>query len=339
MTEREVQFAYAIDGDGRVHPAEDAPRGDAYTCPQCHKPLVLKRGVVMQPHFAHRPEDEHSGETFLHHVAKYLIAQTVRESRRRFPRLRIIRTCPVCASIMEQEVPESVNGAKVECRLPSGYILDVGLFGGGELIGGVEVLCTHSVDEGKAAALDVPFYELRAEDILQDPLVWRPTQDGGPESVCSACKRSVSCYEKAMQRIGEFSRQPKPSRGFIALPHICTGCLGPMLLYWHEAWTAKDRRYSNAGAPGFLRANEVDRRFAPRCPRSKCGRYERDRKVLDRAFAPLFRLSAAASPQVRMSTLANSTECRRRIERAMDWIEGREGPLSNYRPFGDERRR
>ncbi|WP_419186507.1 competence protein CoiA family protein [Rohdeia mirabilis] len=334
VTKREVQFSYAIDGNGRVLPAEDAPRDEAYTCPECHKPLVLKRGDVLRPHFAHHPEDQHSGETYLHYVAKHLIAQAVRESRGRSSRPRVIRSCPVCAGVMEQELPVTVRDAKVECRLPSGFVLDVGLFEGFALIGGVEVLCTHRVDEGKAAALEVPFYELRAEDILQDSLIWRPVRDRGAESVCSPCMHRVARYEKAMRQIGEFSRQPKPSGGLIAVPHLCASCTGPMLLYWHDSWPARDRRFSKGGAPGFLRAIEVDRKFEPLCPRSECGRFERDPKFFERAFAPLRRLSAKASRQVQRATLAYSPECRRRIVRAMDWIEGREGPLSNYRPFG-----
>ncbi len=45
----------AIDRSGAGVLAEDACRGEPYTCPECGEVLTLKRGPIVVAHFAHRP--------------------------------------------------------------------------------------------------------------------------------------------------------------------------------------------------------------------------------------------------------------------------------------------
>lgn len=45
----------AIDAAGVGVLAEDACRGEAYTCPECGEALILKQGPIVVAHFAHRP--------------------------------------------------------------------------------------------------------------------------------------------------------------------------------------------------------------------------------------------------------------------------------------------
>jgi competence protein CoiA len=53
--------------------AREAERGETYLCPNCETSLILRRGRIMVPHFAHRPQavcDWAAGETPAHLSAK-----------------------------------------------------------------------------------------------------------------------------------------------------------------------------------------------------------------------------------------------------------------------------
>jgi len=60
---------------GRIE-AADAERGPDYVCPNCERPLVLKKGAIKVHHFAHKPPFTcawSSGETQAHLRAKSLL--------------------------------------------------------------------------------------------------------------------------------------------------------------------------------------------------------------------------------------------------------------------------
>ena len=62
---------------GRVD-AAFADRGNEYQCPNCGTVVVLKRGRIITPHFAHKPPvncDWAAGETIAHMKGKRLIAE------------------------------------------------------------------------------------------------------------------------------------------------------------------------------------------------------------------------------------------------------------------------
>lgn len=56
--------------------ASEALRGHSYACPRCETELILRRGRIVVPHFAHRPKavcDWAAGETLAHLTAKAVI--------------------------------------------------------------------------------------------------------------------------------------------------------------------------------------------------------------------------------------------------------------------------
>lgn len=56
--------------------ARDARRESDYLCPRCESPVILRRGRILVPHFAHRPKavcDWAAGETPAHLAAKAAI--------------------------------------------------------------------------------------------------------------------------------------------------------------------------------------------------------------------------------------------------------------------------
>ncbi len=60
--------------------AAAAERGEAYHCPKCSKPLILKKGRVVVHHFAHKPPilcDWARGETLAHLEAKRIVHEAL----------------------------------------------------------------------------------------------------------------------------------------------------------------------------------------------------------------------------------------------------------------------
>jgi hypothetical protein len=71
-----------------------------------------------------------------------------------------------------------VRGVQLEAPL-DGLRPDVLLFDeAGKPLCAVEVLHTHAVTWEKAERLPIPWLELAADEVLSDPLLWRPRKDG-----------------------------------------------------------------------------------------------------------------------------------------------------------------
>ena len=77
-----IRYRYALDADGRLADARElvgTPRGLAYTCVACERPLVARvNGERVRPHFAHKAVGECGRETYLHRLAKLAFAETYR---------------------------------------------------------------------------------------------------------------------------------------------------------------------------------------------------------------------------------------------------------------------
>lgn len=66
--------------NGERAEAENAERGLAFVCPNCKRPVILKRGPIVIAHFAHKPPTDCSwarGETKAHLDAKKLFRDTL----------------------------------------------------------------------------------------------------------------------------------------------------------------------------------------------------------------------------------------------------------------------
>lgn len=175
-----LRIPYALTESGaRVRP-DDGERGVRYLCPECHARVVLRRGEMKVPHFAHYTTPESCrlvGEGWVHVAAKQAVFATVMECVEvGQPQIRLLHACEVCAAEKWQMLPPRVHEARLECQLTSGRILDIGLFDvEGCLLAGIEIRHSHAVDHGKARDLQgTPWIELSAVDALQCPETWRP---------------------------------------------------------------------------------------------------------------------------------------------------------------------
>lgn len=106
----------------RVEAARDLA-ADAYTCPLCVGEVILKRGRVKVPHFAHAPGAtcDWAGESLRHHLAKRVLADRFRSLgysvELEEPHLRVDRRVDVAVTVptghrVAVEVQDSAIGVE-----------------------------------------------------------------------------------------------------------------------------------------------------------------------------------------------------------------------------------
>jgi len=188
---------------GRLVLARNARADVTYRCPGCRCELVLRRGEVRAPHFAHRAIGFCSPETALHQGVKAWIALILRGRlrglRRGIPCLRVPcrgrqhhgdphggRLCPGEAWLPLAEL--DFDQVLVEEATADGLRPDVLLLKQGVPVLGIEVLVAHAVDAAKAARTSHPWVEVEGMQVLRSPGTWKPSQASHPwTGSCPAC--------------------------------------------------------------------------------------------------------------------------------------------------------
>jgi hypothetical protein len=176
-----LSVPWALDSNGRLVTPSEVTSRSGLRCPDpaCGSRLSLHAGPVVVHHFAHLDEERCSFESVQHWAAKHLLATVVRAALLDSGERPVIhRRCPSCSKEILQPLPPTVRGVEVEAALdglrPDILLLD----GAGKPLCAVEVLHTHAVSWEKAERLPIPWIELAADEVLSDPLLWRPRQDG-----------------------------------------------------------------------------------------------------------------------------------------------------------------
>ena len=188
---------------GKLVRARDAAPDVSYHCPGCGTPLLLRKGAIRSPHFAHLRHGFCSPETALHKGVKHWIAQILgkclKGKRTGAPRVRVpcagppmagdldfLWRCPGEAWLSLADV--AFDEVAVEQATPDGLRPDVLLLQQGEPVLGIEVLVSHAVDAAKATKATCPWVELEARRVLSSPRTWRPTQADHPwTGRCRVC--------------------------------------------------------------------------------------------------------------------------------------------------------
>ena len=211
----------AFTADGVYTTRDDADKALRYVCPGCRGAMIVKSGDRVRKHFAHLHEADGvgcSGESVIHNLAKHRIVTAVAAMQDGGPRPKIRRPCPGCGFVVFQRLPLSMT-ASVEWHHGSGRVLDVALFAGAAVMAGVEILHTHRVDAAKAADLaPLPWVELKAEDVIDNPLVWRPKQDFFRRWDCVPCidtaerERRQRERERDQERAYEAEREARMAK-------------------------------------------------------------------------------------------------------------------------------
>lgn len=163
----EVEYPLACDSVGAYRWAADAPRG-SYTCLGCGAPMVLRRGEIFQPHFAHAAGYGAgcSLESTIHLAAKQAIVDAVASRQ------------PIQVDLGHTGwfVP-AVHEARAEHRFRSRSIDVALLTASGWIVLAIECRASHAVDDVKAEELSdasVPWIEVHAEDAARHPQLLNP---------------------------------------------------------------------------------------------------------------------------------------------------------------------
>lgn len=181
-----------VDATGTTVPVDEADKTASYWCPGCTGPLVLRTGPMVRKHFAHAhlaDEEACNKETLLHKTAKALIVQAVNAHMRGDVELQMECVCKSCGQVVMQRLPRTTFcGAEMEV-LVGEFRADVVAtrVNGAALV--IEIRATHAVPEHKARGLDVPWIELDAKSVVENPRSWAPLASGHIKTVtCHECK-------------------------------------------------------------------------------------------------------------------------------------------------------
>lgn len=148
-----------------------ATKDKNYKCIDCGSRLILRKGDIRVPHFAHYTQTsrcsyyEHPNESQLHKDAKFLMAQLLKQKRG----IYFQRDCVECnwdgyfqgeSSIVYKEGDDVV----IEYRDNANkYVADVAVINNGEVRYIVEIKVSH---ETKSNVRPEPWYEVDAKDLI-----------------------------------------------------------------------------------------------------------------------------------------------------------------------------
>jgi len=188
----ELYHVYAISNGNKIVSAAEAIRTDIHTCIDCKQELILHRGKIKIPHFAHYPGEANCNpESWLHKTAKYLIWQYAHDKK-----LNVLTHCYSCLAEREKLVTE-FDRVRVEFKTDK-FIVDVALIKQEKIVGAIEVFVTHECTSEKLSYFidqRIPFIEVMASDVLKQPNCLKPLKR--TLTICSICvpiARSLQCY-------------------------------------------------------------------------------------------------------------------------------------------------
>jgi hypothetical protein len=92
--------------------------------------------------------------------------------------------------LTDQALPDKVDRAILEYRMPEGSIVDIALMVANEAAAAIEIRVTHAVDENKAKSLSVPFIELDGQAVIENPTIFQPIRDHFLPFFCRRCKQA-----------------------------------------------------------------------------------------------------------------------------------------------------
>lgn len=200
---RDLKVPYALNEEGEVVAALTAPKAGSYTCLECGQALALRRRRGQRPHFTHHAAtlQNCSGESAIHLAAKHLLKEQLEQELVQHGAVTFQLPCPGIEghcrdrALHSHRLPVTTWDAVPLEVAHQGFRFDVAVTQGGRAVIGFEVYFRHEVPEHKAEALDVPWLELLAEDILayRPRVPWR-----SPVAArrCEACQALAVRLEK-----------------------------------------------------------------------------------------------------------------------------------------------
>lgn len=228
----DLRIPLAFDENARVVRPEGASKDSKYFCPSCGDLLVLKKGEIKQAHFSHKATDTCSQETVIHKLATSLIVQVIndwKEGKGETPTVN--RKCLECGAYTAQKIPQKVDGVIEERKLDSGYVADVAILENENVVAAIEVRVHHAVDGEKKTNIGIPFIEVLGEDVIEQPLRWKPITDRFNKFKCKNCQEAIAAYKSKIQAISQKTQVPIPETFFRTAYNDCWKCGEEILIF------------------------------------------------------------------------------------------------------------
>jgi len=144
----DILYPYALDKVHSIVKAVDAPRSDIYSCMNCGERMVLRRGEIKRPYFAHHTENPNcSPETVLHKMAKDNIKAGIDAALSSGFKYPFTWRCHVCNQEHVGDLALSPRDVNIEVSL-DGVRPDILLSSmEGKPMAAIEVVVSHSPDQ------------------------------------------------------------------------------------------------------------------------------------------------------------------------------------------------
>lgn len=233
----DLKVPYGVDRAGELIPAGSAVKGAPYSCPCCAAPLVYRAGEVNTKHFAHPSSSTCNLESVLHITAKKLIQSVIEKNAAGRLEIALQQPCTNCDMMFSASLPiNTFSGAGVEVRVGD-YVCDVVGYRSQSVALAVEILNTHAVDATKAKNIQAYWVELKAEDVINHPQRWLPTQARLKPGFCAGCKSHFKRIQAVADKFGIdrslYSPVKDPARAtYIAEIETCFRCREEIPVFW-----------------------------------------------------------------------------------------------------------
>lgn len=232
----------ALNENGTLIKVELAEKNHDYYCPNCKELLVLKKGNIRKPHFSHGMTMLCSGESAIHKICKMKIKEVIEANSLGAVEIRIEDTCERCNKIYLRIIPRNTFTSGEEERRVGDYICDVVGLKNDKIVFGIEVFKAHRVEKEKSENMDLYWVELKANDILNDNINWKPTQKRIRKSKCDDCKKEIKSFgelaEKWELNIKRYSTDIYNTKDeFFIKSYKCEYCCEEIpVMLWEESY-------------------------------------------------------------------------------------------------------
>lgn len=145
-----VKVPFALDNKGKVGFPQTANRDSKWKCPSCTSEVIVKRGSIMVPHFAHKSTTStcSAGESLAHRATKEWVASIVAS-----PEFKIIARCSHCKILFDAFRGRPEFSGYTEVGIGAYRVDAVAKRSDGSVEAAFEVYHTHKTESQKMRTL------------------------------------------------------------------------------------------------------------------------------------------------------------------------------------------
>jgi hypothetical protein len=190
---------YAFTAEGDLIPAKQGKKGQAYFCPACQVEVGLRKGKINKPHFSHPLVANCNATKIWRQTAKLLILKTVSDWKAGTGKQPIIkRLCSECVNRRKIPLLEMINGVALDIKMEDGKIADVMLLSDCSPVIAIQIFVFHT--EKRILGTDLPWFELNAREVIQDPTTWDSVCESLGYFECTSCEEKETAAQEQRTR-------------------------------------------------------------------------------------------------------------------------------------------